>query len=247
MQDNREPRYALFNLFENVEAKRRGNEPSVGVACALFGLELVSSVRSAYGDSQRIHASLAYEVFDFFGAGVRMCLVGNFVFDAGENSEFAFNGDIVLMRIFNNFFRQRNIVLVLMRRTVDHHGREAVLHAGFAELKSVAVVEVQNNRNIVAEFLCVFASALRHVAKESLIGVFAGSAGNLQNDGRFLLDASLYNRLHLLHIIEVKRRDCVFAGDGFFEKLSRIDQTEFFIGYHNIVFVKMKLPFISRS
>lgn len=175
------------------------------------------------------HARLAHEVFDFLGAGVGMGFVGDFVLNAGENAELAFDRDVMGMGVFDNLLGEGDVVVIGVRGAVDHDGGEPVVNARLAEFESVAVVEVQDDRDIAAELLGVFARALGHVAQERLVGVLARAAGHLQNHGRLLLDASLDNRLHLLHIIEVKRGDSIFAVDSFFEKLARIDQTEFFI------------------
>ena len=91
------------------------------------------------------------------------------------------------------------------------------------------MVEVKNYRNIAAELLGIFASALGHIAQERLIRIFARSAGYLQDNGRLCFNASLDYGLHLFHIVEVKRWNSIFAFDSFLKKLARINQTEFFI------------------
>ena len=247
MQNDREPRNTLFDFLKNVEAQRRGNESAVFVARALFGLELVCAVRSADGNRQGVDARLADEVFDFFGAGVGVCFVRNFVFDTRENAEFAFDGDVVFVGVFDDLLGEGDVVFVGVGRAVDHNGREAEVDAGFAKFKRIAVVEVQNDRNIVAQFLGVFASALSHIAQERLVCVLARAARDLKNDRRLLFDASLNNCLHLFHIVEVKRGNRVFTDDCFFEKLARINQTEFFIGYHSYIFVKRVLNIFHQA
>lgn len=46
------------------------------------------------------------------------------VFDASQNAEFAFDGHIVLVGVFDDFFRQCNVFFIRQVRTVDHHARE---------------------------------------------------------------------------------------------------------------------------
>ena len=75
MQNDREARQTLGDFVQNVEAQRRRNEDALFVAGALLGLELVSAVRGADGDSQRVNAGLGDELLDLFGTGVGGILV----------------------------------------------------------------------------------------------------------------------------------------------------------------------------
>ena len=149
-----------------------------------------------------------------------MRFVRDFVFDARENAEFAFDGYVIFVGVVDNLGGELHVLVVGERRTVDHDGREAVLYAGLAQFKRVAVVEVQNDRNFAAELLCVFGRALGHVAQKRLVGVLARAARNLKDYGRFCFDASLDDGLHLFHVVEVKRGDRIFACDSLFEKLA---------------------------
>ena len=98
------------------------------------------------------------------------------------------------------------------------------------------MVEVENDGTVKAEFLCVFASALRHVAEKRLIRVFTRAAGDLKDHRGLGFDASLNDRLHLFHVVEVKRRNRVVAFVSLLEQFLRVHQTEFFVGYHSFVF-----------
>ena len=83
-----------------------------------------------------------------------------------------------------------------------------------------------------AKLLGVFDRALRHVAEDRGVRVLARALGDLHDDGGLRLDGGLDDRLHLLHRVEVERRDGVPALDGLREHLLRVDETEFLVADH---------------
>lgn len=215
-------------------SKRRGrHQDALGVSRALLGLELVGAVRGADRDGQRIHARLLHEVFHVGGVGVVRVLGSHFVFDAGQHAQLAFDRYVVLMSVFHHFLRQRHVFVIGQCRTVDHHRRETHVDAVLAQLERVAVVEVQYDGNVLAQFLGVLHSALCHVAQQRLVGVLARACRHLQDDGRRGLDACLDDGLHLLHVVEVEGRNGVAALDGLGEHVAGVHQTQFLVRYHN--------------
>jgi hypothetical protein len=80
------------------------------------------------------------------------------------------------------------------------------------------MVQVQYNGYVAPEFMGVFHSALGHVFKKVLVGVFPRARGHLENHRGPGFHAGLDNGLKLLHIIEVIGRKGIAALDGFLEK-----------------------------
>ena len=236
VQHDGEARDAFFDLLQNVETQGGRYQDALGVARALLGLELVGAVRGADRDGQRIHAGLLYEVLHVGRVGVVRVLGGHFVFDTGQHAQLAFDGHVVLVSVFHHFLRQRHVLIVGQRRTVDHHRRETHVDAVLAQLERVAVVEVQHDGDVLAQFLGVLHGALRHVAEQRLVGVLACAGRNLQDHGRRSLDARLDDGLHLLHVVEVECRNGITAFDGFGKHLAGVYQAQFFVGYHNVIF-----------
>ncbi len=183
-------------------------------------------MRSTDRDSEAVATCTGREVDNFFGVGVGVVVGRNFVLNACENAELAFNGYVELMSVVNNFLGEGNVFLVGEVRTVDHNGREAVVDAGFAKLEAVTVVEVEADLGIFpAEFLSVSNSTLSHVAQESSVGIVACAFRNLEDNGRFLFSRSLDDGLELFHVIEVKGRNGISALDGLGKHLASVDQT----------------------
>ena len=112
MEHDRESGEFLFNSLQNVESQWRRNELAVFVLSALFGSELVSAVRSTDRDSQAVATGASSEVYNFFRVGVGVVVARNFVFNAGQNTEFAFYSNIVLVSIFNNLLGEGDVFFV---------------------------------------------------------------------------------------------------------------------------------------
>ena len=77
VQYDREARQTLGNFLEYVETQRRRNQNALLVAGALIRGELVSAVRGADCDSQRVTAGAGYELLNLFRMGVGGILSGN--------------------------------------------------------------------------------------------------------------------------------------------------------------------------
>ena len=112
VEDDREARQAFGDFFEDVEAECRRYEDAVSVARALFRSEFESAVAGADSDGQGVDARAGYEFFDFFRTRVVSFVGSDFdiVFDAGQLAEFAFDDDAVSVCVFNDFFREGDIV-----------------------------------------------------------------------------------------------------------------------------------------
>ena len=173
---------------------------------------------------------------------------GNFIFDAGEHAEFAFHRHIAGMSVFDNFLRERDVFIVGKSGTVDHDGGETEVDTGFAELKAVAMVKMQNDRNralAVADLSGVFHRALRHVAEKGLVGVVAGAFGDLKDHRRLIFSASLNDCLKLFHVVEVESGDRVMTRHRLFEHLARIHETEIFVAYCHFKILSLKVKNLS--
>ena len=225
----------FHNGVEHVECQRRGNELAVGVAGALLGSELVCAVGSTDRDSEGVAACAGSEVDNFFGVGVGVVVGRNFVFNAGENAEFAFNSYIELVSLVNDFLCEGYVFFVGKVRAVDHYGRETGVDAAFAEFERITVVEVKNDLGMLpAEFFCIFYCALSHVAEKCGVGIVASAFRYLEDDGRFFFSGSFDDGLKLLHVVEVESGDSVSAFDGLGEHIASIHQAEVFVTYHYI-------------
>ena len=234
VKNDREAGELLLDGLENVERERRRNELArLGVAGALLGLELVCAVAGADRDGERIATGLGHEIDHFLGLRVVADLAGDLILNAGENTKLGLDRDIVLVGVGDNLLRKLHVLVIGKRRAVDHDGREAGVDAALAGLESVAVVEVKNDLGLLAaELLGVFDSALGHVAENRGVGVLAGTLGDLHDHGRLGLDRCLDDGLHLLHCVEVERRDRVAAFDGLSEHLLCVDESEFLVTGH---------------
>ena len=84
-------------------------------------------------------------------------------------------------------------------------------------------------RMLPAEFLGILYSALCHVTQKGLVGILAGSAGNLKDDRRLCLGSSLDDSLELLHVVEIEGRDGIAACNSLGKHLSSVYKAKFFV------------------
>ena len=73
----------------------------------------------------------------------------DFVFDAGKLAQFPFDDDAVCMSVFDDFFRQRDVVFKRVFGAVNHNGRKAAVDAVFACFKVSTVVQMKGNGQIM--------------------------------------------------------------------------------------------------
>jgi len=224
MQNDREARQTLGDFVQNVEAQRRRNEDALFIASALFGLELVSAVGGADRDCEGVNASLGNELLDLFRTGVRGILVGNldFVLNAGERAQFAFDYNAVIVRVLDDLLGQRDVVRKGLGGTVDHNGGEAAVDAALAQFERIAVVEVHADREIKARGLFrVFNRRFDQLHQIDVLRIRARTLGNLQDQRSALFDRRFGDALDDLHIVYVESADGVTAIVGFLKHLGR--------------------------
>ncbi len=134
------------------------------------------------------------------------------VFDAGQLAEFAFDDDAVSVCIFNDFFREGDIVFERMFRAVDHDGSETAVDAVFAGFKVSAVVEVKGDGEIM-----IFQSCFYEMFQIRRFSVFAGTGRSLKDDRRVQFSSGLGNALDDFHVVDVECTDSIVAFIGFFK------------------------------
>ncbi len=103
-----------MHFFENVKAKRRRNQYTVGGARTLLGFEFRTTMARADRNSEAVHPGFLDKIFDFFGPSVMAHLCGHIVFNARKHTEFTFYRNIVFLRMgkFHDFFSKRDILIV---------------------------------------------------------------------------------------------------------------------------------------
>ena len=79
------------------------------------------------------------------------------------------------------------------------------------------MIKVQNDRNGIAELLGIGYSALSQITEQGLIGIFAGTTGNLKNDRGFGFHAGTDDCLELFEVVKIESRDGISAFDCFRE------------------------------
>ena len=235
MENDREARQLLHYGVQYVECQGRRNKTTrLRVTRALLRSELVCTVAGTDRDSQRVTTRTSSEIDYLFRLRIVADSRRNLVLYTGQYTELSLNRYIKLMSIINHFLRQCDILLIRQRRSIDHHTRETEINTALAKLEAVSVIEVQADlRMLPTEFLSVLHSALCHVTQQRLVCIVTSTFRYLKNHRTLGLCSGLDDSLQLLHVIKVKRRDCITSLDSLSEHLTGVHQTQFLVTYHN--------------
>ena len=112
----------------------------------------------------------------------------------------------MLVGVLHDLAGQGDVVLKGMLGAVDHHGGEAPVDAGLADVKVLAVVQVQGDGQAR-----VLHGGLHQLHQVAVLGIFSGPSGHLEDDGRVGLLGSLGDALDDLHVVHVEGTDGVAA------------------------------------
>ena len=145
------------------------------------------------------------------------------VLNAGKLAQLALHHNTVVMGIFHYIAGHSDVFLKAQLGAVDHHGGEAAVDAVLADLKAIAVVQMQGDRDIG-----IGHSGLHQFGEIDVLGIFAGAGRNLQNDRGLLQLGRFGNALYDLHVVDIESADGVAALIGFTEHFLGSDQ------WHNI-------------
>ena len=204
VQHDGEAGKAAADLFEDVDAQ-------LGI---LTGLELISAVRGADGDGERVDARACGEFFHFVGRSEHSVMCGNVdvIFDARELAELRFDDHAVIVRVFDHLLGDGDVLFPRLGGSVDHDGGEAAVDGGLADLEVCAVVEVHGDGDVRR-----LHRGFDEMAKVHGVGVLSRACRDLQDDGRIELVRSFDDGLDHLHIVHVERADRIAAGIRLFE------------------------------
>ena len=232
VQNDGEAGQTLGDFFQNVETQSGRNQDAFLVQGALLGSELVSAVGGADGDGQGVTTGAGHELFDFLGTGVGSSLSGDvdFVFDASQGAQLSLDNNTVIVSVLNDLLGDLDVLLEGLGRSVDHDGSEAAVDAGLAGLEAVAVVQVQSDGN----FGALDNSSLNQLHQVGVVGVSAGTLGNLQDNGSLLLLASLGDSLNDFHVVDVESTNSVAAVVSLLEHLGSSNKSHF--GFNPFLF-----------
>ena len=178
MKNDREARRSL-----NASSERR-NEVVAEQGCHLHflctdQLNFVSAMARSDCDSQESQPVLLRELLNLFRTCIALMARLNdyLVLDTSQSSQLSLNNYAMCMCVLNNLLGQSDIVLEALRRSVDHDRCESAIDAALAELKAVAVIQMQSDRDL----RILSYSSLNQLYQIGVVGISSCSLGNLQN------------------------------------------------------------------
>ena len=89
----------------------------------------------------------------------------NIILNTCKHSKLTLNRYVKLVGIINNLLCHCYVLVVGKGGTVNHDRGEAVVYAFFTCLKAVTVVKVENNGNVITQFMCIFCCTAGHVSE----------------------------------------------------------------------------------
>ena len=173
MQNNRETRQFLFNFFEDIKAQRWRDKHAVSITRTLRRLELRTPVARANRNGQRINLGLFHKLDHLRWLGIVAVFGRNIVLHTGKYPKLAFHSNIVLLRMgkFADLLGKGDVFFKRKVRTVDHNRGEASLDAVLAQFKGITVVKVQDDRNVIPQFMGIFHRTFSHILEQVLVRV----------------------------------------------------------------------------
>ena len=174
----------------------------------------------ADGDGQRVTAGLLHKLLYVLGTGVGRIRSGNLdlVLNAGQGAQLSLDHNAVVMGILHHLTGDGDVLLKGLGGSVDHNGGKAVVDAGFAGLKGVAVIQVQADGQAGLDL-----GSLHQLYKIGAVGIGTGALGHLKDHRGIALPGSLGDALNDLHIVDVKGADGIAAVVGLFEHFRGCD------------------------
>ena len=222
-------RQLLVDLLDHIH----GEHFAIGLAG-----ELVGAVGGAHGDGERIDLGGLDEFHGFirigqqlvmaqlaFGA-VAVFLVAHASLQRAQHAQLALHGDAAHMGDVHHALGDAHVVVIIggggavgLQRAVHHDRGEAGLDRGHAGGLHIAVVQMHADRNMRIHFR----QRVHHVAQHDVIGVGAGAARGLDDDGRIQRIAGFADGEGLFHVIDVECRNAVAMFGGVVEQLTKGD------------------------
>ena len=168
----------------------------------------------ADGDGQTIHPRGLDELLYLVGVGVGGVGGGDVhvVLDAGQTAQLPFHHHAVGVGVLHHLTGEGDVVLEGMLGPVDHHGGEAPVDAGFADLKILPVVQVQGHGQAG-----VLDGGLHQLPQVDGLGILPGPGRHLEDQRGVDLLGCLGDALDDLHIVDVKGADGIAPGIGLLE------------------------------
>ena len=142
------------------------------------------------------------------------------VLHAGQSAQLSLHHHAMVVGVFNNLLGDLNILGKGLGGGVDHDGGKTAVNATLAGLKTIAMVQMEDNRNLRT----LNDSSLYQLHQIGVIGIGPGAFGHLKNHGSLFFFAGLGDTLNDLHIVDVKRTYGVASIVGFFEHFGRGNQ-----------------------
>jgi hypothetical protein len=133
---------------------------------------------------------------------------------ADQVAQFALNDAIVLMRVVNDLAADFDILLERLVAGVNHDAGEPLINAVFAQLKGIAVIQVNRDGDIREGDGC-----FDKFLKVDRVSVFPRAVGDLEHHGRFFLFAGFDDCLEQFHVVDVEGTEGVLALQSFREEV----------------------------
>ena len=197
MHDERVVGQTVPDFFEHIEVQ------------GLTPLELEGAVAGTKGAGQRVTARLLHELLSLSWVGQAGVALfdDDIFFDATEHAEFGLDGDTFGVSAVNDPFGDRDVFLEGFVGSVDHDGTEGAGIDAIVAGLFVTVIQMDGINCVRVDVACSADNRLKH----ALVGVFAGSLGDLDDKRRLGIDSTLEEAHRLLGVVNIESTNGVFA------------------------------------
>src|SRR4030042_396611 len=124
------------------------------------------------------------------------------------------------MCILNNLLRDSDVFLERQFRRIYHHRCKARINELFTRLKIITMVKVDCDRNVGI----LLNDNINDGPQIAHTRILTPASRYLQNKRSLLFSNAFYNTLRYLHIVHIKRSDCIAVFISHLKHLSRVHQ-----------------------
>ena len=211
-----EEQMVLDGNFPTVASPNPEERKTMAMAIELADKEGADFAMATDPDADRLGVALRTGKGDYVLLNGNQTLVLLMCYQLTRWAELGLYHNTVGVGILNYLAGDLDVLFKGLGGSIDHNGGKTAVNAALAGLKAVAMVQMQSDGQTGLDH-----SSLNKLGEVGVIGIGAGAAGNLKDQGGAEVLSGLGDALDDLHVVDVESTDGVAAVIGLLEHFFR--------------------------